>query len=52
VTAAQGRSKGQGYNFGGAKAKALQATLRAIKEERERTGRVSMFDVKEPEPKP
>ena len=40
-----GQSSGQGYAFGGAKAKAIKARLRAMKAEQERTGRVSMFDV-------
>lgn len=40
-----GEQTGQGYSFGGAKAKAIKARLRAMKAEQERTGRVSMFDV-------
>jgi hypothetical protein len=40
----RGVQTGHGYKFGGAKAKAIKARLRAMKEERERTGRVSMFD--------
>ena len=40
-----GVATGQGYAFGGAKAKAIKARLRAMKAEQERTGRVSMFDV-------
>jgi hypothetical protein len=45
MSEANQRPTGQGYKFGGAKAKAIKARLRAMAEERARTGRVSMFDI-------
>lgn len=52
MTAAKGRLRvggGQGFNFGGAKAKLIKDRLRAIEQEQARTGRCSMFDAKQEE---
>lgn len=44
--AKKGKPTGQGYNFGGEKARRIRAKLKAISEETRRTGRTSIMDVK------
>jgi hypothetical protein len=43
MTSRKGVPTGQGYNFGGAKAKIIKARMREIKTQRERTGRDTAF---------
>lgn len=45
----KGKPTGQGYNFKGEKAQLMKARLRQLTEERERTGRISLFDPVKPE---